>query len=86
VIFKSVWLQLKEFVKKAALIIVGISLVVWLLLHICPGESFNTWYLDDQISNSLLGYGSRYCLQYIFLPIGFGDIGNGLEKFNSGDG
>lgn len=66
VIFKLVWLELKEFIKKAGLIIVAANFLIWLFLHLGPNGALG----DQDIEQSLLGYFSKG-INYILYPCGF---------------
>lgn len=66
VIFKLVWLELKEFIKKAGLIIVAANFLIWLFLHLCPNGTLG----DEDIEQSLLAYFSKG-INYILYPCGF---------------
>ncbi len=66
VIFKLVWLELKEFIKKAGLIIIIANFLIWLLLHL----SINGTLADDDIQQSFLAYLSKG-INYILYPCGF---------------
>ncbi len=66
VIFKLVWLELKEFIKKAGLIIVAANFLIWLFLHLGPNGTL----ADENIEQSLLGYFSKG-INYILYPCGF---------------
>lgn len=68
VIFKSIKLQLKEFIVKAAMIILAANLIIWLLLHIGPNGLLN----NSQIDQSLIGYFSKG-INYIMYPFGLND-------------
>lgn len=66
VIYKLVLLELKEFIKKAGLIIVAANFLIWLFLHLGPNGTLG----DQDIEQSLLGYFSKG-INYILYPCGF---------------
>ncbi|RKX59601.1 MAG: ferrous iron transport protein B [Thermodesulfobacteriota bacterium] len=63
-VFNITKVHLKEFVYKAGTVIFIVSVIVWLLLNLPPGEK--------NIENSLAGKIGK-TLSYIFEPIGLGD-------------
>lgn len=65
VIFKTTWLKIKEFLKRALLIIVACNLVVWVLLNIGPRG-----YTSDKTQSFLcyISFGLSY-INYLFLGI-----------------
>lgn len=75
VIFKSVILQLKSFVFKAATFILIANFIIWLFTHIGPSGILHR----DQIDISLFGY-AAHGLNYLMYPFGgfsqHGYIGN----------
>lgn len=66
VITKLVWLELKEFVKKAGTIIVFANLLIWLFLHLGP----NGMLADENIDTSFVAYISKG-INYLMYPVGF---------------
>ena len=67
VIFKAVWLQLKEFIKKASTIIIVSNIIIWLLIHLgTQGMIIN----ESDIGSSFMGYFSKW-FNYILYPAGF---------------
>ncbi len=71
VIFKNVWLEIINFIKKAATIIVIANLIIWLLLHLGPKGLV----YDENIADSFIGYLGKY-VDYIFYPMG-GNLSQG---------
>ena len=75
VIFKSVILQLKSFIFKAATFILIANFIIWLFTHIGPSGIL----LGNQIDISLFGY-AAHGLNYLMYPFGginqHGYIGN----------
>ncbi|MBQ2349599.1 MAG: ferrous iron transporter B, partial [Mycoplasma sp.] len=76
VIFKSVGLQLKSFVIKAATFILIANFIIWFFTHIGPTGIL----LDNEIDTSLFGYAARSGLNYLMYPFGgssyMGYVGN----------
>lgn len=76
VIFKSVGLQLKSFVIKAATFILIANFIIWFFTHIGPAGIL----LDNEIDTSLFGYAARSGLNYLMYPFGgssyMGYVGN----------
>ena len=68
VIAKLVWLEVKEFVKKAGLIIILANLLIWMFLHLGPSGIL----LDNQIDISFVAYVSKG-INYLMYPVGFYD-------------
>lgn len=66
VIAKLVWLELKEFIKKAGTIIVLANLLIWLFLHLGPTGTLG----DDNIDTSFVAYISKG-INYLMYPVGF---------------
>lgn len=76
VIFKSVGLQIKSFIVKAATFILIANFVIWFFTHIGPTGVL----LNDKIDVSLFGYIARGGLNYLMYPFGgtslLGYVGN----------
>lgn len=75
IITKLALIQIFEFIKKCSTIIIGVGLLIWLLAHIMV-INFSHWYDNQYIDKSLIAYAGRG-LQYLFIPIGFGNIATG---------
>ena len=76
VIFKSVGLQIKSFIIKAATFILIANFIIWFFTHIGPGGLL----LNDKIDVSLFGYAAKDGLNYLMYPFGgsssMGYVGN----------
>jgi len=73
VIAKSVWLQLKEFLKKAFLIVLISNVIIWILVHVGPkGYVGSGLFSGFNIEGSLLRY-IGHGLGYLMYPI-FGGV------------
>lgn len=75
VICKLALLQIWEFIRKCSTIIIGVGLLIWLLTHIMV-VNFSHWIDHAYIDSSILAYIGKG-LQYLFVPIGFGNIAAG---------
>ena len=69
VVAKTVWLQIKEFLKKAFLIILIATIVLWFLMHL----GTNGLIVDSSSYQTSFLYYISYGLSFIFYPI-FGQI------------
>ncbi len=72
VIAKLVWLEIKDFVKKAGTIIVAANFIIWFFLHLGPSGLLGGYGIDveQDVEVSFIGYIAKG-VNYIMYPVGF---------------